>query len=76
MRAVEISDRDVMRDHAAEPFSRKPGVKVKRRWLDLERRLAQMLNIEVDGVIGGRTDRGWHACNHRQDSSMNVSRGE
>ena len=58
MRAVEIPDRDVMGNEAAESLAGKPGVEMEGRRLDLERGFAQFGQIEVHGVIGRRADRG------------------
>src|ERR1700730_10356807 len=52
MRAVELADREMVRDHAAETSVWKPAVEMKGRRLDLERGLAQMLKIEIDGMVG------------------------
>ncbi len=45
MRPVEIANRDLMGDDAAEPFPWKPGVEMKGRWLDLEGWFAQFRDI-------------------------------
>jgi hypothetical protein len=55
MRAVEIPDRDMMCDHAAESLARKPPIKMKCRWLDFERWFAQVFKIQeslTDGATG------------------------
>jgi len=64
MRAVKAPDRHLMRDDRAKPFTRKPGVQVEGRRLDLERWLAQLGQIEIDGRIDlhGRTLNEAHAA--------------
>src|SRR6202035_1251201 len=76
MRSVEIPDRDLVGHHAAEPLARKPAVKMKRRRLDLERGVAQLRQIEIDGVIGRRADRGRDTGKHRQGGAMDVTGGD
>src|SRR5207247_3980111 len=76
MRPVEIADRNVMGNHAAKSLARKPGVEMKCRRLDLERRLAQFCQIQIDGVIWRRTNRRWDTGEHRQDRAMNVAGGD
>jgi hypothetical protein len=43
------------------------------RRLDLERRLTQMIEIELDGMVGNRADCARAACEHRQRRAMNVT---
>src|SRR5258705_10860206 len=76
MRPVEIADRNLMGNHAAKALARKPGVEMKCRRLDLERRLAQFSQIEIDGVIWRRTNRQLDSGEHRQDRAMNVTGGD
>ena len=76
MRPVEIADRNLMGNHAAKSLARKPGVEMKCRRLDLERRLAQFCQIEIDGVIWRRTNRRLDSGEHRQDRAMNVTGGD
>ena len=76
MRPVEIADRNVMGNHAAKSLARKPGVEMKCRRLDLERRLAQFCQVQIDGVICRRTNRRWDTSEHRQDRAMNVASGD
>ena len=57
MRPVEIADRNLMRNDAAESLARKPGVEMQCRRLDLERWLAQFCQIQIDRVIWRRTNR-------------------
>src|SRR5438876_3675679 len=76
MRPVEIADRNLMGDDAAESLARKPGVEMKCRWLDLERRLAQFCQVQIDGVIWRRTNCRRNPGEHRQDRAMNVTGGD
>src|SRR6266851_7003175 len=76
MRAIEIADRHLMRHHAAESLPRKPAVEMKGRRLDPERRLSQFFQIQIDGVIWCRANRGWDTGKHRQCRAMNVTRGD
>ncbi len=73
MRTVKCPDRDLMGDDGAKSLARKPGVEVEGRRLDLERRLAQLGEIEIDGVVRRRTDRGRHAREHRQRRPVNMA---
>src|ERR1700744_29817 len=72
MRAGERADRDLMRDHTAEPLAWEPAVEAERRRFDLERRFPQMLQIEVNRVIGRGTDCGRHTSKRRQRRTMNM----
>lgn len=76
MRSVKIADRNLMGDHAAESNSRKPSMEMKRRGLDLERWLPLLRQIEIDRVIGRRTDGGRDPDKHRQAGAMNVPFGD
>src|SRR5580698_7792212 len=76
MRPVEFADRNLVSDDVAEPLPRKPAVQVKRRRLDLERRFSQLLQVQINGVIWGWTDRGRSAAEHRQGRAMNVAGGD
>src|SRR5260370_34929000 len=76
MRPVEIADRNLMGNHAAKSLAGKPGVEMKCRRLDLERRLAQFCQIEIYGVIWRRTNRRLDSGEHRQDRAMNVTGGD
>src|SRR5262249_8603364 len=73
MRPIELPDRYLMRDEAAKTLTGKPGVQVKGRGLDLERRLAQLRQVEVDRMIGRRAYRGRDARKHRQCCAMDVA---
>jgi hypothetical protein len=73
MRAVEIADRNLMGNNAAKSLAWKPGVEMKGRRLDLERRLAQFCQVQIDGVIWCWTNRRWDTGEHRQDRAMNVA---
>ena len=76
MRPVEIADRNLMGNHAAKSLAWKPGVEMKCRRLDLERRLAQFCQVQIDGVIWRRTNRRSDSGEHRQDRAMNVTGGD
>ena len=76
MRAVEIADRPVVRDHAAVPLAGKPGVQVERRRLDLERGRQARIEIERDRVIGRRANGRWNAGERGQRSAMDVAGGD
>ncbi len=71
-----MADRNLMGNHAAKSLARKPGVEMKCRRLDLERRPAQFCQIEIDGVIWRRTNRRLDSGEHRQDRAMNVTGGD
>src|SRR6266403_1435817 len=58
---------------AAKSLAWKPGVEMKGRRLDLERRLAQFCQVQIDGVIWCWTNRRWDTGEHRQDRAMNVA---
>jgi len=51
-------------------------MEMKRRGLDLERRLPQLRQIEIDRVIGRRTDGGRDPGKHGQGGAMNVPCGD
>src|SRR5882757_1284736 len=73
VRPVERADRNLMRDDVAELLSRKPGMEVERRRLDLERRLAQFRQIQINRVIGRGADRRRHARKHGQFGTVNMA---
>ena len=62
-----------MCDEAGKTLTGKPAVQMKGRRLDLERRLSQLRQVEVDGMVGRRTDRGRDAREHRQRSTMDMA---
>ena len=68
---VELADRHLMGHEVAESLARKPGVEVEGRRLDLEGRLAQFCEVEVDGMIGRRADRAGHC-----PQTSSAQRGE
>ena len=70
---LEISDRDEMGHHLPEACTAKPGMQMKRRRLDQERRRKLRHQIERDGIVGCRTDRRRDPCKHRQRSPMDVT---
>ena len=76
MRAVESPDRDLMGDDGPEALSRKPGVEMEGRRLDLEGGFAQLRQVEIDRMIGGRADCGRHARKHGQCRAMDMPRGD
>src|SRR5260370_15680816 len=76
MRAVEIADRDLVGDDAAKTLARKPDVQMKGRRLDLERRRAQFRQIDVDGMVWRRTNRGRNAGKRRERRAMDVAGGD
>ena len=76
MRPVEIADRNLMRNDAAESLARKPGVEMKCRRLDLERWLSQVFQIQIDRMVGRRANRGRDTGKHRQRRAMNVPGGD
>src|SRR4051812_16467969 len=61
MRAVESSNWDLMGYDVAVPIARKPAMEVEGGRLDLEGGLAQFGQVEIDGMVRGRADRGRHA---------------
>jgi len=76
MRTVKRTDRHLMGHQGAEPLAGKPGVKVQGRRLDLERRLAQLREIEIHRMIGRRADRAWTAREQRQGRPMYMPAGD
>src|SRR5580698_2223047 len=76
MRPVEFADRNLVGDDVAEPLPRKPAVQMKRRRLDLKRGLPQFLQIQINGMIWGWTDRRRNAAEHRQGRAMNMACGD
>ena len=76
MRPIKIADRHLMGHHAAKPLPRKPGVEMKGRRFDLERRFAQLREIEVDGVIGRGADRGGDTGENGQGRAMDMAGGD
>src|SRR5882724_6191505 len=76
MRSVEIANRNLMRDHAAESVTRKPAVEMKGRRFDLERWLAQVVEIQIDRVIWRRANRGRDTGKHGQRRAMDVTGGD
>src|SRR5258707_840547 len=75
MRSVEFSYGHAMGHHLAKTLAGKPGMQVKRRRLDLEGRLAQFAEIEIDGMIGRRADGGRDTGKSRERGAMHVARG-
>jgi hypothetical protein len=73
VRTVKRTNRHLMRDHGAEAIAWKPGVKVKRWRLYLERGVAEFSQIEIDRVVRRRANRGRYACKHRQRSPVNMT---
>ena len=65
MRPVKGPDRHVMGDEAAKALTGEPRMEMKSRRLDLERRLAQVIEVEVDRMVGDRADRTGTARKHR-----------
>jgi hypothetical protein len=63
-----------MGNDGAESLARKPGVEVEGGRLDLEGGLAQFGQIEIDGMVRGRADRGRHARKHGQCRAMDMPR--
>jgi hypothetical protein len=59
-----------------EPLTGKPIVEMKSRRLDLERRLAQMVEVEVDRVVWRGTNRAGNTGEHGQCGAMDVAGGD
>src|SRR5262249_29825028 len=57
-------------------FARKPGVEMEGRRLDLERWLTQLIEIEVDGVVGSRANRAGNSGEQRERRAMRVAAGD
>src|SRR6185436_1090385 len=74
MRPIELAYRHVMGHDSAEPLAWKPAMEVKGGRLDLEGRFAQLGQIEIDGMIRSRADRGRHARKHGQCRAMDMPR--
>ena len=74
MRPVEGTYGDLMGNNRAESLARKPAMEVEGGRLDLEGGFAQFGQIEVDGMVRGRTDRGRHTRKHGQCSAMDMPR--
>ena len=73
---VEIADENLMGDDAAKALPRKPAVEMKRRRFDLERWLAQVVEIQIDRVIWRRANRGRDTGKHCQRRAMDVAGGD
>src|SRR4029453_13039223 len=65
---------DLMGHDGAESLARKPAMEVEGRRLDLEGGVAQFGQIEIDGMVRGRADRGRHARKHGQCRAMDMPR--
>ena len=65
-----------MAHHAPKSLPRKPAVQMKRRRFDLERGLAQLREVQIDGMIGRGANRGGDAGEHRQGCAVNVAGGD
>src|SRR3954462_7328348 len=76
MRPVEGTYRDLMGHNRAEPIARKPAMEVEGGRLDLEGGLAQLGQIEIDGMVRRWTDCGRHARKHGQRCAMDMPRGD
>lgn len=76
MRAIEIADWELVGNDAAKPLAGKPDVQMKGRRLDLERWLAQFRQIEIDGVVWRRANRGRHIGKRRERCAMDVAGGD
>ena len=50
--------------------------RLKGRRLDLEGRLAQFREVEIDRVIGGGANRGGDTGEHREGGAVNVAGGD
>lgn len=72
MRAVELPNWNLVRDQMSEALAWKPGVDVKSRWLHLERWLAELCQVQVDGVVRRRTYRRGNPGEGGQHGTMNV----
>lgn len=72
MRAVEAPNWNLVRDQLSETLAWKPGVDVKRRWLHLERWLAELCEVQIDGVVRRRTYRRGNPGEGGQHDAMNV----
>jgi hypothetical protein len=70
---IELADRNLVGNDAAESLAGKPAMEVKRRRFDLERWLAQLIEVEIDGMVGRGADRGRHARKYRERGAMNVT---
>jgi hypothetical protein len=76
VRPIERTDRHLVCHHLAETFPGEPGMKVKGGRFDLERRLAQLRKVEVDRMIGSRTDRARTARERGQRCAVNMAAGD
>ena len=74
MRPVEGTYGDLMGHDGAESLAWKPAMEVEGGRLDLEGGLAQFGQIEIDGMVRGRADRGRHARKHGQCRAMDMPR--
>jgi hypothetical protein len=63
MRSVELANWHQMRDDAAEAVTCGPDMQMKSRWLDYETGWFNLAEIERDGVIGRRANRGSNTAN-------------
>ena len=73
MRPVKHPDWHLVCHHLAKIFPGEPDVKVEGGRFNLEGWLAQMRKVEVDRMIGRRTDRAGTACEQGQRCTMNVA---
>ena len=75
VRTVKISDRNPVRDNAAEVIAGGPDVQMERRRFNCEGRRQARIEIKCDGMIGRRTNRGCRARESRQHGAMHVAGG-
>src|SRR6185295_9858239 len=74
MRPVEATYGDLMGDNRAESLARKPAMEVEGGRLDLEGGFTPFGQIEIDGMVRGRADRGRHTRKHGQCRAMDMPR--
>src|SRR5690242_12556043 len=74
-RPREVADRHVMRDQVAEAIAGKPGMQMKGRRLDLERRRQAFVEVEGHRMVGGRTDGRRNAGELRERRTVDVAGG-
>src|SRR5690242_9613152 len=74
-RSREVADRHVMRDEVAEALACKPGMEMKGRRLDLERRRQAFVEVEGNRMVGGRADGRRNAGELRERRAVDVAGG-
>ena len=75
VRTVKVPDRNGVRDDAAEVLAGTPDVQMERRRFDRKGWRQARIEIECDGMIGRRTNRGCRARESRQHGAVHMAGG-